>query len=152
LSITQNASTSYYGVSNLAIGANLVERLRQFITLLSGSHLWYLGDIIENFFPSVVFGLIVFGIIYLATRNHSPATKNTRLSPLNITLFPLFVIGLTILASIGTVSALWITHFAILMPWPALASFGSVDYSFRHFDALAGPGYRPWELVYFDQL
>jgi hypothetical protein len=121
LSITQNASTSYYGVSNLAIGANLVERSRQFITMLSGRHLWYLGDIIENFSPSAVFGLIVFGVIYLATRIYSPAIKNTRLPPLKVALFPLFVIGLTILISIGTVSALWITHFAILMPWPALA-------------------------------
>ena len=32
----------------------------------------------------------------------------------------MLVILLVVLASIGTVSALWITHFAILMPWPAL--------------------------------
>ncbi len=31
------------------------------------------------------------------------------------------MIALTVGASIGTVSALWITHFAVLMPWPALA-------------------------------
>jgi hypothetical protein len=34
---------------------------------------------------------------------------------------PLLIIGLVVLASVATVSALWITHFAILMPWPAIA-------------------------------
>jgi hypothetical protein len=36
-------------------------------------------------------------------------------------MFSYLVIGLVVLASIGTVSALWGTHFAILMPWPSLA-------------------------------
>jgi hypothetical protein len=38
-----------------------------------------------------------------------------------IALFPFLIIILVILASIGTVSALWPTHFALLMPWPAIA-------------------------------
>jgi hypothetical protein len=40
---------------------------------------------------------------------------------LKIAFFPFFTIGLVILASIGTVSALWVTHFALLMPWPSIA-------------------------------
>ncbi len=125
LNIAQNASTSYYGVDNLAFRANLIERLSQFITVLNGTHLWYLGDIVGNVWGPVFFGAIMFFVVYLATRNQffasNPSQTAHPFPPDKVALFPFLVIGLVILASIGTVSALWITHFAILMPWPALA-------------------------------
>jgi hypothetical protein len=115
LSITGNAQTSYYGVNNLAVGSNLMERIKQFGTLVSGSHLWYLGDIVSNPLFLVLFGLMVVGVVYMAIRKTSGSTQS------KVALFPFVVIGLVILASIGTVSALWITHFSIVMPWPAIA-------------------------------
>lgn len=112
-SVTQNAATSYYGVNNLAFGFNLVERFRQFIVVLDGSHLWYLGRVISNPIPPLVFFLLLLGVVIKASLNPSPAAPAA--------LFPFLVIGLVILASIATVSALWVTHFALLMPWPAIA-------------------------------
>jgi len=124
LNVTQNATTSYYGVNNLAFGPNLLERLNQFIILLNGSHLWYLGKVISNPLPALAFGLILIVVLVVGASLRSvPTLKDdlSRFSPAQIAVFPFLVIGLVILASIGTVSALWITHFAILMPWPAVA-------------------------------
>ena len=124
LSITRNAQTSYYGVNNLAIGSNLVERSAQFVRLLDGSHLWYLGRIVSNPVSIAVFVIVLLSVIlpnFMTIRKQNspppagdePAAKSA--------LFPFLVVGLVILASIQTVSALWVTHFAILMPWPAIA-------------------------------
>lgn len=114
LNVSQNAATSYYGVNNLAVGPNLLERLRQFGVALDGSHLWYLGQVIGNPLPGYGFGLVLIGV---ALKGYfKPPAASFR-----IALFPFLVIGLVILASVGTVSALWITHFAVLMPWPAVA-------------------------------
>lgn len=112
--VAQNATTSYYGVNNLAVGVNLLERFQQFVTLLQGGHLWYLGDILPNWLTSVVFVVFLVLIVILSMRNQ-------RVADAQIALFPFLVIGTTIVASVGTVSALWITHFALLAPWPALA-------------------------------
>jgi hypothetical protein len=129
LSVAQNASTSYYGVNNLAWGENFLERMRQFMTLLSDRHLWYLGETIGSILVPFLFGLVFFIVVILTMRNLflsplqpiSQPNEPGALSPTRVALFPYLVIGLVIIASIGTVSALWITHFAILMPWPALA-------------------------------
>ncbi|NJN93787.1 MAG: phospholipid carrier-dependent glycosyltransferase [Anaerolineales bacterium] len=114
LNVSQNAATSYYGVNNLAFGPNLLERLSQFGVVLDGSHLWYLGQVISNPLPALVFGLVLIGVVITASLKRPAASLRTA-------LFPFLVIGLVIAASIGTVSALWVTHFALLMPWPALA-------------------------------
>lgn len=126
-SLTQNAATSYYGVNNLAFGTNLIERFKQFVVLLNGSHLWYLGKIISNPFPALAFGLVLIGLFlieFMPTRsdNSDDPQPDTFSTPsFKIALFPFLVIGFVIVASIGTVSALWITHFALLMPWPVIA-------------------------------
>jgi len=114
LNVSQNAATSYYGVNNLAVGPNLLERLRQVGVALDGSHLWYLGQVISNPLPVFGFGLVLIAVVFKAY--FKPPAASFR-----IALFPFLVIGLIILASVGTVSALWITHFAVLMPWPAVA-------------------------------
>ncbi len=119
LSIAQNSQISYYGVENLALGPNLIERLKQFGTVLNGSHLWYLGKIVSNPLPLVSLALVLGGVVLITIRIHQAGS--TRLTnSAKFALFPFLVIGLVILASIGTVSALWVTHFAILMPWPAI--------------------------------
>ncbi len=114
LNITQNSATSYYGVNNLAFGHNLIERLNQFVILLNGSHLWYLGKPIQNFCSPLAFGLILFLVVIRMF-------LGIQVPNLKIALFPFLVIAMLIFASIGTVSALWITHFAILMAWPTIA-------------------------------
>jgi hypothetical protein len=123
LSISGNAATSYYGVNNLAFGSNLIERGQQFFTLLNSGHLWYLGQVITNPSAPVLFVAMILAIVVFATRRQLTPKRvdNDQFSPTKIVFFPLLVIALIIVASIGTVSALWITHFAILMPWPALA-------------------------------
>jgi 4-amino-4-deoxy-L-arabinose transferase-like glycosyltransferase len=123
LSIVENAGTSYYGVDNLAFGSNLAARVSQFGVMLNGSHLWYLGVIQGISLPSFIFvGLFVI-VVIMTTRNFvfrlNSSEKST--SFVKVALFPYLVITLVILASIGTVSALWVTHFALLMPWPAVA-------------------------------
>jgi 4-amino-4-deoxy-L-arabinose transferase-like glycosyltransferase len=120
LNITEHAGTSYYGINNLAFGPNLVERLKQFIVMLNGGQLWYLGNIWSPPLPSLVFGVVLVLVAFITTRRilFSPTFGR---SPAKIALFPFLVIMLVILASIGTVSALWPTHFALLMPWPAIA-------------------------------
>jgi len=120
VNIIQNAQTSYYGVNNLAIGSNLTERLKQFFTLLGGGHLWYLGNIFNNPIPQFSFLLVLVGTGYVTTQNKQ-RKLNTPMNPVKVALFPFLAIGLVIPASIATVSALWLTHFAILMPWPAIA-------------------------------
>lgn len=128
LNVSHNVATSYYGVNNLAFGPNLLERLGQFWVLLSGSHLWYLGTTISNPLSLLVFGTALFLTLFwaLATLLKKSPTENAseyvqNVAAVKIALFPFVVIGLVIVASIGTVSALWITHFAVLMPWPAIA-------------------------------
>ncbi len=131
LSITQNAGTSFYGVNNLAFGANLLERIQQFLVLLAGSHLWYLGQVVNNVFPPLLFSLVFVFVVLISTRRVFVEKRDrydfisgppaTGLTSSQAVLFPFLVICLVILASIGTVSALWITHFAILLPWPAIA-------------------------------
>jgi 4-amino-4-deoxy-L-arabinose transferase-like glycosyltransferase len=126
LSISQNAATSYYGVNNLAIGANLGERLYQLFILLCGSQFWFLGKSVSNYLSPLLFALtfmLVAGNI-ITTRIRLPAFAGPspkEAGPALIALFPFLVIGLVIIASVGTVSALWVTHLALLSPWPAIA-------------------------------
>lgn len=110
-SVGSNLTTSYYGTDNLAFLANLGQRLEQFVAVLSGAHFWYLGDQPANRLAVVAF-LAAFAVsVWLTRRARSHVGV----------LVPFVVIGGVIIASCATVSALWVTHFAMLAPWPALA-------------------------------
>ncbi|MFQ5576253.1 MAG: hypothetical protein ACE5G8_04610 [Anaerolineae bacterium] len=109
-SIAQNAATSYYGVDNAAVLPNLAARLEQLVTLLNGGHLWYLGSVHANNVAPALFGLALAASVWLAVTDKTTAP-----------LIPFLVIGLVTVESIVTVSALWITHFALIMVWPAIA-------------------------------
>jgi hypothetical protein len=113
-SVADNLTTSYYGTSNLAFFSNLLERIRQFAVVLSGGHLWYLGGTYANWLGPFIF-LTALGVALAAWRISRSRDEARR------ALFPFVVVGLVIVASCATVSALWVTHFAILVPWPALA-------------------------------
>lgn len=124
ISIGNNLITSYYGTNNLAFFSNLLVRLEQFVAVLAGSHFWYLGRVYANFLVPGLF-LLALGIgIWSAISG--PARGDVR--PV---LFPFVVIGGVILASCATVSALWVTHFAILLPWPSLAVAAVADFLVR---------------------
>ncbi len=109
-SVGQNSGTSYYGVDNFAMLSNLTTRSGQLITFLNGGHFWYLGQVHRNLFYPPIFGLAFIIALWLAIRH-----KKTYV------LIPFTIIGLVVLQSIVTVSALWITHFALIMVWPAIA-------------------------------
>ncbi len=123
-SIAQNTTTSYYGTDNTDIFSNLYTRLVQLGTLLDSGHLWYLGNIYTNFLMPSIF-LIAFCLsVWLAIKH-----KNI------ISLVPFVVIGLVAMQSIVTVSALWITHFAVIMVWPAVAIATVAAQIVRHANA-----------------
>jgi hypothetical protein len=112
-SIGSNLTTSYYGTNNLAFLPNLLERVRQLGAVLTGSHFWYLGRAYANWLNLGLFGVglgVVLGLAGAAPRDEARRA-----------LFPFIVIAGVVLASCATVSALWVTHFALLAPWPSLA-------------------------------
>jgi len=118
-SVGNNLTTSYYGTNNLAFVPNLLERLNQFVAVLTGSHFWYLGGSYANWVNLFVF-LAALGItlgILVIGRNRHEARR---------VLFPFVVVAGLLIASCATVSALWVTHFAVLVPWPTLAVAAAV--------------------------
>ncbi|HAJ34086.1 MAG TPA: hypothetical protein DCL15_00120 [Chloroflexi bacterium] len=100
-SIGGNLGRSYYGVDNLAIGVNLATRLEQLVQVLRGDQFWYLGAVFANqLAPWLAVSVVVIG----AAR--APGT----VAP------PLFLLGGAVLASVFTVSDLFVTHYALLQP------------------------------------
>ena len=100
-SIGGNLGQSYYGVNNLAIGGNLWVRMEQLVQVLRGEQFWYLGAVFANqLAPWLALLVIAVG----AAR--APETV----------LPPLLLLGSAVLASIFTVSDLFVTHYALLQP------------------------------------
>ena len=119
LSLAVNLTTSYYGTNNLAFLPNLWERLKQLAAVLVGSHFWYLGVTHANWLNLGVFVLALGVTLWLAATSARESARRA--------LFPFVVISGVLLASCATVSALWVTHFAILAPWPPLAVAAGAD-------------------------
>lgn len=100
-SIGASLGQSYYGVDNLAIGANLLTRVGQLVQVLRGDQFWYLGATFANTLaPWVALVLVTVG-----------AMKAPR-----IVLPPLLLLGAAVGMSIFTVSDLFVTHYALLQP------------------------------------
>ncbi|HRW09189.1 MAG TPA: hypothetical protein P5121_28985, partial [Caldilineaceae bacterium] len=105
--IAGNLGTSYYGVDNLAIGANLAVRVQQFRQMITGEHFWYLGGLYGN--PVAWWGtftLLLAGIL-LAIGNRRYRAR---------LLAPLLLLVMAFGASLFTLSDLFITHYALLQP------------------------------------
>jgi 4-amino-4-deoxy-L-arabinose transferase-like glycosyltransferase len=118
-SVGDNLTVSYYGTNNLAFFPNLLERLGQFAAVITGSHFWYLGKSYANWMNLILF-CAAFGVTaVLAVRRGGSSARRA--------LFPFVIIILVILASCATVSALWVTHFAVLAPWPPIAIAGAAS-------------------------
>lgn len=117
--LTENLTSTYYGGSNLAFTENLLTRLEQFQVVLNGGHLWYLGGIFANKLYPVVFvgaGLLGLFVVILRARH-----QWRRLA------FPYLMLAFMLLASCFTVSALWFTHYSILVPFLPMAVVVSTD-------------------------
>jgi hypothetical protein len=100
-SIGGNLSRSYYGVDNLAVGANLAVRLGQLVQVLRGDQFWYLGATFANQpAPWIALLLVTIGSM------RAPRTL----------LPPLLLLAAVVLASVFTVSDLFITHYALIQP------------------------------------
>lgn len=100
-SIGGNLDRSYYGVDNLAIGANLLTRIGQLGQVLRGDQFWYLGASFANTpAPWIALILVAIGALRMPY----------------VVLPPLALLGGAVLASIFTVSDLFITHYALLQP------------------------------------
>ncbi len=100
-SIGGNLGESYYGVRNSNIAANLAVRVGQVQTLLVGDQFWYLGAVYANrLAPWLALVVLILGLL-----------RNWRLLAM-----PLVLLALVVGASIFTVSALFITHYALVQP------------------------------------
>lgn len=100
-SIGANLGRSYYGVDNLALGANLITRLGQLVQILRGDQFWYLGAIFANpVAPWAGLTIVLLGLL------RSPSSVTT----------PLLLLACAVILSIFTVSDLFITHYALLQP------------------------------------
>jgi len=121
ISVFGNLGQSYYGVNNRAYLPNLWTRLGQLRTLLRGDHLWYLGEVYANqWAPWLAAGAAALGGLLLALPRHpvtlSPCHPVT-LSPRHrAILLPFGLLALIIAQSAFTVSDLFITHYALLIP------------------------------------
>jgi len=120
ITLTSNAQSSYYNTDNLNLPLNLKVRLERFRAVLEGSHhLWYLGwNFNDRYWPWVFVAALMITVLVMVIRARDEWRR---------ALFPWIVIGCVIVASTVTVSDLWFTHFAILMPWPALAVAMALD-------------------------
>ncbi len=121
--IAGNASTSYYGVDNTNLWANLRVRLPQIAQVLAGSQFWYLGGVYANT-PAPWLALFLIGGGLVADWR--------RVLP------PLMLVILAFLSSLVTVSDLFITHYALLAPLLAgLAGIGAAAMLARSTDLTA---------------
>ncbi len=96
-----NAGESYYGVDNLALWANATVRMRQVVQTLRGDHFWYLGGLYAN--PLAPWAVAVGIGVGLAADWRRMAV-------------PLLLTVGALAASLFTISDLFITHYALLLP------------------------------------
>ena len=96
-----NAATSYYGVDNANLLGNLGVRLPQLAQVLAGSQFWYLGAVYANRVAPWIALLLVAGGLAAHWR---------------MVAAPLLLATLAFLSSLFTVSDLFITHYALLLP------------------------------------
>jgi hypothetical protein len=96
-----NAAQSYYGVDNLALWDNAGVRLQQLIQSLRGDHFWYLGGLYNNpVAPWFALVGIAAGLAAIWQRM----------------VVPLLLLLLAMMASCFTISNLFITHYALILP------------------------------------
>lgn len=131
LSIFDNLGTSYYGVNNADIAANLATRLQSAREVLLGVQFWYLGGSYSADLWPPLFVLALLGVIVWVWQRWPAADWASLVA---VTL----LVGL--LQSVFTVSGLFHTHLAMFVPLPALltaAILVRLARQFKHFVSLA---------------
>jgi hypothetical protein len=113
-------------VDNRAYLPNLLQRLDQLRTLLQGNHLWYLGEVYANRVATWIgAGLVVtWCVAWIVRRRRRSApgaaaksghsASDSVLHP--TALLPVALLALIIAQSAFTVSDLFITHYALMVP------------------------------------
>ncbi|RLT32224.1 MAG: hypothetical protein DWI57_18555 [Chloroflexi bacterium] len=125
-SISGNLDQSYYGVDNRAIFANLPVRLGQIVAVLRGEHLWYLGGVHANSLaPWLAAALVVPPLFSQRGRKYIA--------------LPGILLCLAVLASLFTVSDLFITHYALLHPLLAAVIGSAVAWLYEWSQRWKGP-------------
>ena len=143
-------TTSYYGVSNTHFAANLGKRIEQIGILLQGHHFWYLGEVYANpaarwALAGLLAAVTLLGLeVYLAFEAPKPGQDDLpapawlqRISasaPLlwRRVLGLMLLAGLIVVQSCFTVSDLFITHFALLLPLLPLLGAAAADLLAQH--------------------
>ncbi|OQA44620.1 MAG: Dolichyl-phosphate-mannose-protein mannosyltransferase [Chloroflexi bacterium ADurb.Bin325] len=111
-SIFGNLGRSYYGVDNSAYLPNLAARLGQAATLLRGDQFWYLGEVQANAWAVwLAAGALAAAAVAWAAGLTARAPR-----ALPTFLLPLALLLLAVAQSAFTVSDLFVTHFALLLP------------------------------------
>jgi len=133
-SIFGNLGQSYYGVDNSAYLPNLVTRLGQVVTLLRGDQFWYLGEAQANTWAVwLAAGVLAVGVVALGIRSASGRA-------LPAFLLPLALLALAVAQSAFTVSDLFITHFALLLPLMPLTAGLAVGEAAQRMDRRIAAG------------
>ena len=140
-SLFGNLGQSYYGVNNSAYLPNLLTRLGQLITLLRAEHLGYLGGPFTNALaPWLLLTLVLLAGVAagLDARTRRVHQTGPGIPPLLRILAPLLLLALMIAQSAFTVSDLFITHYALLLPLIPLA--GGLAFGALMGEGHEGPG------------
>jgi len=101
ISVGSNLGTSYYGVNNADLLANLPVRLGQLVSALRGDQFWYLGGLFGNPAAPWLALALVAAALWAAPKRMAG---------------PLLLLALMVIASLFTVSDLFITHYALVQP------------------------------------
>ena len=127
-SVGKNLTTSFYGVSNLDIVANLVARWDQFRAVIAGrEHFWYLGGSAGN----PLWELALAGAALVIIRGAILGKPGSRAA-----LVLLLTLAIGLLQTIFTVSGLFPTHLAIFSPlWAGTLAIAALQVFKYRFDA-----------------
>jgi hypothetical protein len=125
-SVFGNLGRSYYGVDNKAYLPNLLTRVKQVGTLLRGDHFWYLGEVFADAWAPWMAGLLIVlaflvGLIRGRRGGGAGEQRSGGAQELLRVAVPLFLLALMVAQSAFTVSDLFITHYALLLPLIPLA-------------------------------
>ncbi len=118
IAIFSNLGRSYYGVNNADFLHNLGRRIAQLGTLLRGDHFWYLGAAIPNRLAPWLLAMLL-GLALGAWLARPSARRS---APLPWLAASTAFVALYVAQSSFTVSDLFVTHYATLLPFLLLTA------------------------------
>jgi len=114
-------------VDNTAFFDNLLRRVNNLTVALTGEQFWYLtggAQYNNQLWIPLLIGAPIAMLVMMAWRGRSDWRRS---------LFLILALPVMLLFSVFTVSDFWVTHMAILMPFPALLIGGALALVVRHF-------------------